>query len=119
MLKGALNQRFSRRVAVFFQQPLIQATAVDADPNGDISILADIHHSLDAVRAADIAGVDADLGRAAFSRGDGELIVEVNICNKRQTALFTDIGKGSGRSHIGHSQAGDLTAGSLQLANLL
>ena len=102
----------------FSQQLLVQAAAVDTDPDGDSPILANIHNSLDPVLAADIAGIDADLAGTAFCCGNGQLIIEMDIRYQRQRAFPADLSKGSGCFHIGHSQSCDLASGRSQCPNL-
>ena len=105
-------------MAVLFQQPLIQTAAVDADANGDVLVLAHLHHRLHPILPADVAGVDADFAGAALGGGDGQLIIKVNVRNQRQGAFLTDFRKASGRLPIGHGQPGNLTARRRQSANL-
>ena len=119
MLKGTFHQSFRSGMTVFFQQLFVQRTAVDADTDGDVFILAHIHHSLHPILAADIAGVDADLGGTAFGSGDGQLIIKMNIRNQGQRAFLADFSKATGSFHIGHCQACNLAAGRSQLADLL
>ena len=105
-------------MAVLFQQPLIQTAAVDADADGDVLVLAHLHHRLHPILPADVAGVDADFAGAALRGGDGQLIVKVNIRNQRQRAFLADFRKASGRLPIGHCQPGNLAACRRQSANL-
>ena len=42
-------------------------------------LLARIHHGLHPLFAADVAGVDADFGRAALCRGDGQPVIKMDI----------------------------------------
>ena len=65
-------------MAILFQEPLIQRSTVDANTDGDLLILTYIHHCLDPVFPADIAGVDADLGGTAFRSCNGQLIIEMD-----------------------------------------
>ena len=119
MGKSTFNQCFCRWMAVLFQQLLVKAAAVDADANGDLPILADIHHSLYPVFPANVAGVDPDLRRAAFRSGNGQLIIKMNIRHQRQLRLFADFRKPPSCFHIGYRQPGDLAAGFFQLPDLV
>ena len=118
MLKGTLHQRIGSGMTVLFQQPLVKAAAVDTDTDRDFPIFADIHNCFYSIFSADITGVDADLGSAAFRSSNGQLIVKVDIRNQRQRTFLADFRKASCALHIRHSQSGDLTAGCSQLTDL-
>ena len=85
-------------MAVFLQELFVQAAAVDPDPDGNVLALAHLHHRLHPVFPANVAGVDADLRRAAFRCGN--------------------LPEAPGRLLIGHRQAGNLAAGGLQRLQL-
>ena len=106
-------------MAVLFQQALIQAAAVDADADGNAPVLADVHNGLDPVLAADVAGVDADLGCAALGCCDGQLIVEMDVSHQRQRTFLADFCEAPCALHVGHSETDHLTARSVKLADLL
>ena len=119
MLKGAFHQRFGGGVAVFFQKTLVKTAAVDADTDGDVLVLAHLHHGLDPVFAADVAGVDADFGRAALRGGNGKLIIKMNVRHQGQGRVLADVRKAPGGFHVGNRQPGDLAPGGGKLSNLL
>ena len=119
MLKCRFHQCLRRGVAVFFQQLFVQTAAVDTDSDGDLLILADIHHSLYPILTANVAGVDTDFAGAAFCSGNGQLIIKVDIRHQRQGAFLTDFRKAPGGLHILNGQPGDLTSGGSQSPNLL
>ena len=97
-------------MAVFFKKPLVKASAVDADADGDLLFPARIHDRADALLSADVAGVDADLGGAALRCGDGKAVVKVDIRHQRQRRCRRDLGKALGRVHIRNGQTRDLAA---------
>ena len=105
-------------MAVFLQKPGIQASTVDADANGDLPVLAHIHHRFDPVFTADVAGVDPDLGRAALRRRNGKPIIEVDIRHQRKCTFSAYFRKATGSLHVGHRQTDDLASGSLQAPDL-
>ena len=84
MAHGALHQGFRRGMAVFLQELFVQAAAVDPDPDGNVLALAHLHHRLHPVFPANVAGVDADLRRAAFRCGNGQLVVKMNVRHQGQ-----------------------------------
>ena len=65
--------------AVLGEDVLFQAAAVDADADGDVLLLAGVHHGLHPVVVADVAGVDADLVHAHVGTGQRGLIVEMDV----------------------------------------
>ena len=113
MLKGAFHQGFRRGMSVFFQKALIQAAAVDTDPDRDLLLFANIHYRLDPVFPADITGIDPDLGRAAFGCRNGQFVVKVDISHQWQFALLADLSEPTGCFHILHRQTRDLASGGL------
>ena len=117
--KGALHQGLRRGMAVFFQQRLIQAAAVDADTDGNMVGLAAVHHRPDVAFAADVTGIDADLRRATFGSGNGQTVVKMDVRHQRQRRPLRNGAKGLRRLHIQHRQADNVTAGLFQRANLL
>ena len=118
MGKGTFHQGFRRGMAVLFQQPLVQAAAVDTNADGDMPLLAHIHHSLHPILGTDVAGIDADLGRTALSGGNGQLVVKMDIRHQGQGAFLADLPESPGRLHIGHRQPCHLTTGGGQLPDL-
>ena len=119
MGKGALHQSLRRGMAVFFQQRLVQAAAVDADADGDMVGLAAVHHRPDVALTADVAGIDADLRRAPFGSGNGQTVIKMDVRHQRQRRFFRNGTKSLRRLHIQHRQADDVTAGLFQRADLL
>ena len=119
MLESGLDQRFCGGMAVLFQQALVEAAAVDADSDGNTPILADIHNCLDTILAADIAGVDTDLGCAALGSCDGQLVVEMDVSHQRQRTFPADFCEAPCALHVGHSETNHLTTRCMELADLL
>ncbi len=60
MVQGAFHHGLGHGCAVLCQDVLFQAAAVHTDADGDILLLAGLHHGLDPVVVADVAGVDAE-----------------------------------------------------------
>ena len=109
MAQSAFHQGFRCGVTVLFQQFLFQRTAVDTNADGNMFFFAHIHHSLDPILATDVAGVDADLGRAALRGGNGQPIIKVNVRHQWQRGSLCDLRKALCRIHIRHCQTDDLT----------
>ena len=68
--------------------------------------------------AADVAGVDADLGRTAFRRGDGKAVVKVDVRHERQRRTRRDCSKPLCSRLIRHGKARQLTPGRLERGDL-
>ena len=82
MLKCAFHQRLRRGMTVLFQKFLIQTAAIDANADGNLFLLANVNNRFDPVFPTNIAGIDADLGCAAFCRSDGQLVIKMNVRNQ-------------------------------------
>ena len=76
-----------------FPAGVFEAAAVHADANGDMVGAAAVCHGAHMGLSADVAGVDADLGRTAFRRGDGKAVVKVDVRHERQRRTRRDCGK--------------------------
>lgn len=118
MSERAFYQRLRRGVAVFFQKTRFQTAAVHADANGDVPRAAGLDHGPHPLFPADVAGVDADLGRAVFRRADGKAVVKVDIRHQRQRGRGADGAEGLRGLHIRHGQPRDLAPGGSQRADL-
>ena len=64
VIERALDQRVGARLAVFLEQVLLEAAAVDPDADRAAVGLGGADHLGDALAAADVAGVDAQAGGA-------------------------------------------------------
>ena len=71
---------------------------------------AHIHHRPDLLRAADVSGVDADLGGAALGRGNGQAVVKMDIRHQGKGRFRRDLRKAFGGLLIRHRQPDDLAA---------
>ena len=119
MVHGAFHHSLRHRRTVFRQDVLFQAAAVDADADGHVLGVAGVGHSLNAVVAADVAGVDADFGRAALCRGDGKSVIKMDIRHQGQGRVLADVRKAPGGFHVGNCQSGNLAPGGGKLTDLL
>ena len=110
MVQSALHHRFRHRCAVLGEDVLFQTAAVDADADGDILLLAGLHHSFDAVVVADVAGVDADLIHAHVRAGQCGLVIKVDIRHDGDIHRILDGLDALGVCCAGAGHAQDLTA---------
>ena len=60
MLERTFYQRLCCRMPILLQQLFIKASPIDTDADGDMLILAYLHHRLNPILTADITGIDAD-----------------------------------------------------------
>ena len=68
--------------------------------------------------AADVAGVDADLVDGMVERGQGHLVVEVDVADERELDALLDLAKHRGVLRLGHGDADELAAGLFQAVDL-
>ncbi|MCY1405881.1 hypothetical protein D9M71_211320 [compost metagenome] len=118
MAHGRLEQGFGGRFAVFLLQVLFQRSCVHPDANRDVLVAGSVDHRLDAILAADVAGVDAQAIDAQLSHAQGDLVVEVDIRHQRHLDLLLDLAKGFRGIHVRHGNPHDVGAGLFQAANL-
>ena len=111
VVQRALHHRFGHRRTIFGKDVLFQTSAVDADADGDVLLLAGVHHRLHPVVVADVAGVDADLVHAHVGAGQRSAVVKVDIRHDGDAhrVLHGLDALGVGCAGAGHPQ--DLAAG--------
>ena len=80
--------------------------------------LQTVDHSADALRAADVAGVDANLGSTGLGRGDGEAVVKMDVRDERQGRLRADLAERMRCVHVRDGEPRDLAACGGQLPDL-
>ena len=95
---------------VFLQKRLVKTSAVHTDADGDVPRTARIHHRAHAILAPDVAGVDADLCRAALGSQDRQTVVKMDVRHQRQRRIFADFGKAVRRLAVRHGKPRDLAA---------
>ena len=110
MVEGAFHHGFGHRRAVFGQDVLFQAAAVDADADGHVFGVAGVGHRLDPVIGADVARVDADLVRPGVQRRQRSAVIKVDIGHHRDVHRFFDGGHHRGVLRGGDRHADDLAA---------
>ena len=118
MVLCALHQSLRRGVAVFFQQPLFKAAAVDADADGDASLPARRRHGFHVFLPADIAGVYAYGVHAPCGALQRQLIVKMYVRHYGQRGAFLYFGYGRRGGHIRHGKADYIAAQSGKVPNL-
>ena len=72
----------------------------------------------DLILAAEVAGIDAQPVNAAFQRGQGEMVIEVDVGDDGDRGVGGDAGEGFRRLHIGNGEADDLAPGQSQAFDL-
>ena len=114
MTEGGFHQSLRGGMSVFFEQRLFQGTAVDADPDRDMMGLAAVHHGLDAVLTADVAGVDPNCCGSVFRCREGAAVVKVDIRDDGQRRRSRDLSERDRRLRGWNGDARDLAAGSCE-----
>ena len=118
MSPRALDHHLRAGVPVFLYEPRLKAAGVHADADRDVPRTAGFGHGLDVLLPADVAGVDADLVRAARRRLKGEPVVEVDVRHQRHIHPLLDLRYCLRRAHIRHRDAHDVAAGGGKFAYL-
>src|SRR5262249_30589047 len=96
-----------------------QAAGVDADAHRQPLRLGLADDLAVAVVAADVAGVDADLVNRVVQRGQGHLVVEMDVADQRDADAALDLAQDGGVLRLWHGDAADLRAGLLQAVDLV
>ena len=65
VIERALDHRLGARLAILLQQVLLQRAGIDADAHRAAMVLGGLHDVRTRCADADIAGIDAQAGRAA------------------------------------------------------
>ena len=119
VVQRAVHHRLRGGVAVLCQDVLFQAAGVDPHADGDIVLLAALHHLAHPVLVADVAGVDAHLVHPGRHRFQRQPVVEVDIRHNRHTYRLLEVLDQRHRLQIGDGRADDLAARRLQTLCLL
>jgi hypothetical protein len=119
MVERALDHRLGAGLAVFFEEVAFERAGIDADAHRAIVILRRLDHVAHPLHRADIAGVDAQAGGAAFGRLDRALVVEMDVGDDRHLHLPHDVFQRQRRFLVGARDAHDIRAGALQGLHLL
>ena len=110
MVERTLDHRFRHRRTVLGQNVLFKAAAVDADPNGDVLLLAGLHNGFHPVVVADVARVDADLVHTHLGAGQSRLVIKVDIRHDGDVHSVLDGLDALGIGGTGAGDAEDLAA---------
>ena len=114
----ALDHRLGTRLAVALEQLALERAGVDADAHGAAVVAGGLHHLAHAAGRADVAGIDAQAGRAGLGRLDGAFVVEVDVGHDRHARGLDDGRQGRGRRLVRAGDAHDVGAGLLQRPHL-
>ena len=110
VIQRTFHHGFGHGCAIPGQDVLFQTAAVDTDADGDVLLLAGLHHGLDAVVIADVAGVDADLIHAHVCAGQCGLVIKVDIRHNGDIHRILDGLDALGVCCAGAGHTQDLTA---------
>ena len=73
------GQLLGKRKIVALGQRLVERAGVHPDADGDACLPGGVEHGIGFRQAADVAGIDAQLRRAAARRLDGDGRIEVHV----------------------------------------
>ena len=118
MVERTLDHSLRGRAAELFEDVLLDRAGVYADADGQTALLCRPHDRLHAVRAADVAGVQADLVHACLDGGKRQTVVKVNVRHDRQGRACADLAQRFRRRFVRHGAAHDVAAGLRQCVNL-
>ncbi len=91
MVERAFDQRLGAGLAIFFEQVLLEAAGIDPDADRAAIGLGGVDHFPYPLGRADVAGIDAQAGRAGISRFERALIVEMDVGNDRHACRADDL----------------------------
>ncbi len=109
--QGAGRQGRGRGRPVFFQEVRLQRAGVHPQAQGHAPLPAGLQHLAGLLFAPEVAGVDADGVGPLFQGGQGQAVVEVDVGDEGQGALWLDLPEGRGRLLVRHGQPGHFAAG--------
>ena len=96
----------------------VQASGIDADTYGHVSFFAEFNDLFDLIFILNVARIETDLVGSRANCLQGEIGIEVDIADQRDTDLFLDLFYGFGILHIEDRDTDDLTACIFELADL-
>ena len=86
--RGGRGELLRKREVAPRGEVLVKRARVHADADGNACLACGIEHGVGLCEAADVAGVDAQLGRPAARRLHGNLRVEVDVCHHGKGRLL-------------------------------
>ena len=98
---------------------MIKRSRIDTDTDRNTALTCRRNNLLDALRATNVAGIDAQRRNSLCHCLKRKLIVEMNIRNERRFYLTNDITEIFRCLHIRYCQANNITPCRCKLPNLL
>ncbi len=118
MVQRTFHHSLGCRAAEFLEDVLLHRAGVYTDADWEMACLCRLHNRLYAVRAADVARIQANLVHAGLDRRQRETVVKVDVRHHRQRRVRADFAQRLRRLHIRHGTANNVAARVLQCANL-
>ena len=84
VVDGRACQLLRLREIVACSQLVVERARVHPDADGDARLARRVQHGIGFGQAPDVAGIDAQLRRAAFGGLDGDVRIEVDVGDHRQ-----------------------------------
>ena len=116
--KGAVDHGGRAGEPVLHGEFAFEGAGIDADPHRDALVLRLPEDLLEAIHAADVARVDADLVDRMIEGGEGHLVVEMDVADERYLDPPPDLAENRGVFRLRHRDANQLAAGLLEPMDL-
>ena len=117
--QGAFDHRLGAGLAVFLEEIALKRAGIDPDAHRAAMVLGRLDDLAHPLGRADIAGVDAQAGGAAFGRLDRAFVVEMDVGDDRHLDLAHDVLQRQCRFLVGTGHPDDIGASPLQRLHLL
>ena len=116
--RSALSKSVCSDTAVFLDKILLQGSRVHSHADRDIVLSRLVDNSFHPVCASDVSRIDPDFVRTRIDSGERKLIVEMNVCYKRDGCQFLCASKRLRSLHVGDRAPYYLAAGISELVYL-
>jgi hypothetical protein len=119
MVQRAFDERLGAGFAIFLEQVLLEASCIDPDADRTAVGARGGDDLANPLFGADIAGVDAEAGRAGVGGFERALVVKMDVGDDRNARLADDLLESSGRRRGRAGHADDIGARLLAASDLV
>ena len=113
------HESVGRREAVLLDQVHLQRAGVHADAAGHAGVAEGRNDLAELLLTADVAGIEPNLVNALLNRGQGVLVVEVDVGDQGDVDPLLDLPQHLGGVVVGNRNAGHLAAGLFEPIDLM
>ena len=118
-IQRTLHDPFCSNTTIFLKQMFLKRTTVYADTDWNIVLFRFVYYCLYPFFCTDISRIDTDLISSILNCCDCHLIIKMNVCNKRNMNLFSNLFDCFCSLHCRNCTADDLTSCFFQTQDLL